>query len=124
MKNDLTLSSLPHTWFIDLDGTILEHNAHLTQKGDILLPGAKEFLAGIPEKDTVIFLTSRKECYRETTESFLKKNSIYYDGIIFSLPYGERIIINDKKESGLRTCHAVNLERNQFDFSFKEDEKL
>jgi hypothetical protein len=39
--------NLGHTWFIDLDGTILKHNGYLTNN-DELLPGVKEFWNSIP----------------------------------------------------------------------------
>ena len=34
--------------------------------------------------------------------------------IIYELPYGERILINDQKPSGLKTSIAVNTERDVF----------
>ena len=32
------------------------------------------------------------------------------------MPYGERILINDKKPSGLRTSIAINKERDSSEF--------
>lgn len=124
MKKEIKLSALPHTWLIDLDGTVAVHNAYLKNGEDRIIDGAKKFLDKIPEKDTVIFLTSREEKYRETTVKFLKENNIKYNDIIFSLPYGERVLINDKKPGGLKTALAVNLERDKFEFDFEEDESL
>lgn len=112
MENRLTLSTLGHTWLLDLDGTIVKHNGYKIDGRDSLLDGAKEFLTSIPEGDKIVFLTSRKVEYKEQTEEFLKENSIHYDEILFDLPYGERILLNDKKESGLITGIAVNKERN------------
>ena len=37
----LTLSPLPHTWILDVDGTLCVHNGHLNG-GDELLAGVKE----------------------------------------------------------------------------------
>ena len=34
--------------------------------------------------------------------------------IIYDLPHGERILINDKKPSGLNTAIAISNERNEF----------
>lgn len=112
MENRLTLSTLGHTWLLDLDGTIVKHNGYKIDGQDSLLDGAKEFIESIPEGDKIIFLTSRKVEYKEQTEEFLKENSIRYDEILFDLPYGERILLNDKKESGMITGIAVNKERN------------
>ena len=110
--NDLILSTLGHTWILDLDGTIVKHNGYKIDGVDTFLPGSKEFLSSLPDKDMVIFLTSRKEEYREITEQFLKENNIRYDHIIFGAPYGERILINDDKPSGLKMSVAITGERD------------
>ena len=110
--NKFMLSTLGHTWILDLDGTIVKHNGYKINGEDLFLPGAKDFLSGIPEKDMIIFITSRTDSYRELTEDFLRKNNIRYDYIIFNAPYGERILINDKKPSGLKMSYALNIERN------------
>ena len=109
------LSTLAHTWFIDLDGTILKHEGLWEDGADSLLPGTLEFLAEIPEQDTVIFTTAREEFFREVTISELTRLGITkYNHIIFGLPVGERIVINDiKPGTGLRTAIAWNLNRNQ-----------
>ena len=116
MENKLTLSTLGHTWLLDLDGTIVKHNGYKIDGRDSLLDGAKEFLESIPEGDKIIFLTSRKTEYKEKTEKFLKENSIRFDKILYDLPYGERILLNDKKESGMITGIAINKERNSSEF--------
>jgi len=43
----------------------------------------------------------------------LKQNNIKYNKIIFDLPMGERILINDKKNDGAITAYCVNLDRNK-----------
>ena len=51
---------------------------------------------------------------------FLKK--IRYDHIIFDLPYGERILVNDIKPGGLQTSIAVNTQRDEWaGFTVEED---
>lgn len=124
MKQNITLSPLGHTWLLDLDGTIVKHNGY-KEGGDVLLPGAKEFIESLPEGDMVIIVTARKEEYREITEKFLKENGIRYDHIIFDAPYGERVVINDKKPSGLPVSVAVNTDRDaSWSLDFDIDEKL
>mgnify|MGYP002768899135 CR=1 FL=1 len=108
----IVLSTLGHTWILDLDGTIVKHNGYKTDGVDSFLPGAKEFLNSIPEDDMIIFLTSRTEEYRILTESFLKKNKVRYDHIIYGAPYGERIIVNDNKPSGLKMSVAITKGRD------------
>ncbi len=44
MENKLVLSSLGHTWILDLDGTILKHNGYKDSGEDTLLPGASQFI--------------------------------------------------------------------------------
>lgn len=125
MDNSIVLSPLGHTWILDLDGTIVKHNGYKIDGEDSLLPGAKEFLAAIPDTDMIIFITSRTLEYREITECFLQKNKIRYNSILFGAPYGERILINDKKPSGLKTGIALNWERDaEITARVRIDEKL
>ena len=121
----LVLSTLGHTWIIDLDGTIVKHNGYKTDGQDSFLPGAQEFMKNIPEKDMIIFLTSRSKAYREETERFLNNNGIRYEHIIFEAPYGERIIVNDNKTSGLQMGYAVNKTRDDaIRIDIQEDDSL
>jgi ribonucleotide monophosphatase NagD (HAD superfamily) len=125
MYEKIVLSSLNKTWVLDIDGTIVKHNGYLLDGQDTLLPGAKEFLDTLPTDDMIIFLTSRKKEQAELTEKFLDMHRIRYDTIIYEVPYGERILINDKKPSGLETAIAVNTERDIFfKVKFEIDEKI
>ena len=113
-KERLVLSSLGHTWILDLDGTIVKHNGYKIDGKDSFLDGAKEFLDSIPKDDMIIFLTSRTEEQRNLTEGYLKENRIRYQRIIYGAPYGERILMNDSKLSGLKTAIALEAERDIF----------
>lgn len=125
MENTIILSALNKTWILDLDGTVVVHNGYQTAGKDALLPGAKEFLDAIPTGDMIIFLTSRKSDCASLTEQFLAENGIRYHAIVYNAPYGERILINDRKPSGLVTAIAVNTERDQFCTTvFRVDEAL
>ena len=125
MSDEMILSTLGHTWILDLDGTIVKHNGYKIDGKDTLLDGAKEFLDSIPVKDMIIFLTSRKEEYREITEKFLQDNNIHYAHIIFEAPYGERIIVNDEKSRGLKMSISYNKRRDGMKFpKLVEDENL
>ncbi len=110
---ELVLSPLGHTWFLDLDGTLVKHNGHLTEGHDTLLAGADALMAQIPSSDLVVIITSRTEAHREATVRFLAEHGIRYDHIIFGAPFGERIVVNDAKPSGLRTAVSVNLGRDE-----------
>ncbi len=122
---NLVLSPLSKTWIFDIDGTLVEHNGYKTGK-DKLLPGVKEFFDKIPSEDAIILITSREKEAKEKTVAFLEEAKLRYDKIIFELPMGERILVNDDKPSGLHTSFAVQLKRNQglSDFSFTVDETL
>ena len=113
MRNKLILSSLGHTWILDLDGTVVKHNGYKVDGYDTFLEGTAAFLKSLPDKDMVIFLTSRSEDYREQTEGFLKSQGVRYDYIIFGAPYGERILINDNKPSGLEMSKSICLNRDE-----------
>lgn len=108
------VSPLGKTWIFDIDGTIAKHNGYKIDGYDTLLDGAKEFFENIPDSDMVILVTSRTDEYRETTIKFLSENNIRYNHIIFNAPYGERIIVNDRKPSGLNMSYSVNTERDEF----------
>ena len=110
----LTLSPLGHTWILDLDGTIVKHNGYKTDGHDTFLDGAEDFLRNIPDGDMIIFVTSRDAELKNMTESFLSAHAIRYDYVIYNAPYGERILLNDKKPSGLITAVAVSTDRDIF----------
>ncbi len=114
MNEDIVMSSLNKTWIFDIDGTIVKHNGYKIDGHDSLLPGSKNFIDSIDENDMIIFITSRTEDYKKVTIDFLKNNKIRYDEIIFNAPVGERVLINDKKPSGLNTAVAINTKRDKF----------
>ena len=114
MSEVIKVSPLNKTWILDIDGTIAKHNGYKLDGHDTLLDGAKEFLNSIPQSDMIVFITSRTDEYRQLTIDFLKENNIRYDHIIFNAPYGERILINDRKPSGLNMSVAVNTQRDVF----------
>ena len=107
----LELSALPKTWIIDLDGTIVQHNGYKNAE-DTLLDGVKDFFNRINSNDSIIFLTARKSIYKDRTISFLKKHNLRFNHIIFDLPIGERILLNDDKPSGLIMGHVINKMRD------------
>lgn len=125
MDNSLELTTLGHTWIFDIDGTIVKHNGYKTDGIDTLLPGAKSFIQGLPDKDMVILLTAREEKYRDQTEKFLRDNGICYNLIIFGAPHGERIIINDRKTSGVPMAYAISGARDEWpEVSVRENDNI
>ncbi len=116
MGETITLSTLPKTWIFDLDGTLLKHNGYKIDGYDTLLDGVKEYINSIPEQDYILILTSRTDEFRDMTISFLQGNGIQYDQILFNIPMGERIVVNDRKPSGIEMAFAVNSDRDKPDF--------
>lgn len=113
MNKFINLSPLSHTWILDFDGTLVEHNGYKTGE-DKWLPGSLEFLKSIPKEDYVLILTSRFEDFAPAkTRAFLEKAGVRYDQILFNMPQGERILINDNKPSGLCCAYAVTPSRNE-----------
>lgn len=109
----LVLSTLPKTWIFDLDGTLVKHNGYKIDGHDTLFPGVKEYMESIPAEDKVLILTSRTDEYKDMTLEFLRANYIRYDEILFNMPMGERIVVNDRKPSGIDMAVSVNLNRDE-----------
>lgn len=110
---EIEMSALPKTWILDLDGTIVRHNGYKIDGTDSLLEGVDRLLSQIKENDMVIYITSRKREYKEMTERFLDEHGIRYDYIIYEAPYGERILVNDRKPSGLTMAYAISTRRDE-----------
>lgn len=115
MCKNIEISTLNHTWIFDIDGTLVKHNGYKIDGIDTLLPGVKEFFdKNIRKEDYVLLVTARKSEYKDITETFLNKNNIRFDKIIYDLPVGERIVVNDRKPSGLEMSVAINTNRDEF----------
>lgn len=119
----LEFSPLSKTWILDIDGTLVKHNGYKIDGYDTLLDGVKEFFDNLSPNDKVVMLTARKEEYLEDLKKFLKENNLRYDYLLTDMPMGERILINDRKPSGLDMAFAVNKNRDDYfkiDFLIKE----
>ena len=111
------------TWFVDIDGTIVEHrsNKEISEAThEKLLPGSKEFLQEARQRgDQIILTTARLTIHSEHTERMLDDFGIPYDEIIYNLSPYERIVVNDIKPIGenrnyeMYTAFAINVKRNR-----------
>ncbi len=108
----IILSRLTHTWLIDVDGTIFKHNGH-KNGDDELLPGVQEFWSNIPQGDYIILLSARKEEEYPCALKMFRQHGLRFNKVIFGLPAGERVLINDQKPAGLITAIAVNVIRDE-----------
>ena len=131
------------TWFIDIDGTLVEHrnNDELDEvlnilKGiylpadqytfsnipmwkcpigefrELMLPDSREFMNKIPRNDYIILTTAREYRHQWQTEEFLRRNNVQWDKIIYALPSGRRVLINDSDESGEVKAYGISVARN------------
>tara|TARA_B100001094_G_C17653087_1_gene540595 strand:- start:176 stop:544 length:369 start_codon:yes stop_codon:yes gene_type:complete len=109
--SNIEMSTLNKTWIFDLDGTLVKHNGYKSKEE--VLPGVKKFFSdNVKQEDKVIFMTARTLQQASTAIETLSKDCIVCDHLITDLPHGERIMYNDKKNSGLKTCYAFNVNRN------------
>lgn len=121
----LEFSPLAKTWIFDVDGTLVKHNGYKIDGYDTLLSGVKEFFENLSIDDKVILLTAREEKYLQSLKDFLKNNNIRYDYLLTDMPMGERILVNDRKPSGLNTAFSINKNRDDiFDIAYKINEEL
>ena len=132
-----------NTWFIDIDGTIVEHksNKELDERlmflgerqvvfpyGDDIedielldekiLPGVRDFWLKIPKKDVIILTTAREHRHKWLTEQMLRLYDLRYDEIIFALGSSKRFLLNDREPHKTPMdfkdkAIAVNVERNE-----------
>lgn len=121
----LEFSSLNKTWILDIDGTLVKHNGYLIDGHDTLLDGVKKFFENLSSEDKVVLLTARKEEYLPALKEFLKENNIRYDVLLTDMPMGERILVNDRKPSGLDMAFAINKDRDKsLNIAYKINEEL
>ena len=105
-------SSLAKTWILDVDGTLVKHNGYKLDGYDTLLPGVKDFFAKVKLHDKIVLLTAREDKHLEDLKAFLSENGLRWDVIVPGMPFGERILVNDRKPSGLDMAFAVNKNRD------------
>ena len=70
----------------------------------------------MPDQDFIIFKTSRSQNFSKLCEESVKKILCLKQEytIIYDLTHGERLLINDKKPSGLNTAIATSTQRDIF----------
>lgn len=124
MSEKIVMSNLPKTWILDLDGTLVKHNGYKEDGHDTLLDSANTVLKNIKEDDLVVIITSRKKKYKKLTENFLQEHKIRFDVIVYEAPYGERIVVNDNKDTGLRMAYSFGGPRNDVNVPIRIDESL
>jgi hypothetical protein len=86
------------TYFIDIDGTILNYrpfDTYTTTQAQ-LTPGSREKLVEIKEAGhKIILTTARPENLRGHTEYELSVLDVVYDGLVMGIERGPRHLVND-----------------------------
>ena len=116
-KIELRISKLPHTWIIDFDGTIFIHNEYKKDKQDkVCNSNVQKFFDQLSLDDFIIFTTSRGKYLSDLCEKSIRNkiNLKQKYCIVYDLPQGERILINDTKPKGLLTSLAIPINRDEF----------
>lgn len=106
-----------NTYFIDIDGTILEHLPNFldvlsTETIKALPQAAEKIMQFHCRGDMVILTTARPESLRKITEIQLANASIAYDRLIMGIGQGRRIVVNDVPEGIDTKATAYNVLRN------------
>jgi uncharacterized HAD superfamily protein len=125
MDTDPNSENNGRTYFIDIDGTLVDHKREEEleellfldndNNGSIeeLLPHVEEFWNSLLPHDMIIITTARSEKYRKITEKLFKKFNIRYDKLIMDLRTGPRVVINDTPDLSFEKAIAVNVMRDE-----------
>ena len=106
------------TLFVDLDGVLVMNSGQFTQPGWGTTEGIADNVAVLNRlhetgKVHLVITTARKEEYRDVTIAQLERIGMRYDSIVFGLPHGKRIVINDYAPSNpFKSCDSINIKRN------------
>ena len=123
MSSNVAVVPAPKTIFCDIDGTLIFHTGDVIQNldGGCGGNGINRCLKMVLEQlktwerlnYKIILTTGRRESMRKKTEELLSELGIFYDSLIMGITNGDRVLINDKKNRGVRnTAYAINLVRN------------
>lgn len=116
----------PGTLFIDIDGTLVEHDSgyfspvgryssHLKPLDSDVLETLNELAA---QGMSIVLISSRPPSQEEFLRANFSRLGIKFDRLILGLSGGPRYLINDTKPKliGFPTAVAMNVERNKPDF--------
>ena len=111
------------TIFLDLDGTLIEHDPGIYNTNGTYNPSIKilnteslTFLNSLwLQGHLLILTTARPENQRLPLEKQLQDLGLKFDQLICGLNGGPRLLVNDTKPSlpGMGTAYSANIDRNQ-----------
>jgi hypothetical protein len=105
------------TYFLDIDGTLLEH---ISDFENITKYESLRALPDVSKKTAlwhclghyIVLTTARCESLRELTVKQLHNAGIFYDHLLMGLGAGNRILVNDYVEGKPHKAWAYNVVRN------------
>lgn len=111
----------PKTIICDLDGTLFRYHENFA---DVLFQETLEVKTGAAEKLVkahclgyyIVLFTGRPESSRALTKRQLENAGIPYDQLIMGIGTGERVLINDRSDSGSNKAWAINVDRKNPEF--------
>lgn len=118
-KPVIKVISKPETWFIDIDGVILEHlGCGASQQwitGNPMPIGETLKTLDILEAQGahIVLMTARPEQYRSDLVYLLMKHGVIYHQLVMGVTSGRRVIVNDCTNEKPEACAAMNIVRNK-----------
>ena len=109
------------TLFVDLDGTLVFNSAQYTTPRWGESDGIQANIDVVNHlydsgKVHVVITTARKESYRDATYAQLDRLGVQFHSVVFDLPHGKRIVVNDYAPSNpFKSAEAINIKRNSSD---------
>lgn len=100
--------------FIDLDGTLVYQNYDPEEVEDRVLPGWDVLKIVSDEKDKffIVVTTSRNKKHTNLAIKKLEELGIRVDKVVYGLPTGIRVLVNDTKDGSV-TARSFVLKRDK-----------
>ena len=106
-----------HTYFVDIDGTILKYRkfeTYETTKAEPIKSTINFLIDKAKEGHMIILTTARPEYLHDHTITELHENGVPYNKIIMGIERGPRYIINDMDPNkSEKRAISINLTRDE-----------
>lgn len=117
IKEWLDFKNTIKTYFIDIDGVLVENSGEYYRPFWGTSKPIKENIELVQKLyksgNQIILVTSRKESYRKITLSQLRRNNLKFHKLIMGVYHSQRVIINDFASSNPYPCTvAINIPRD------------
>lgn len=104
----------PYTIFVDLDGTLVQHNHEPETNPDVFLPGALDRLdAWYKQGHLIVITTARNPFEAKETVALIRKRFDDMVPVVYQCTTGVRVLINDRSPEGQNKAFAINVNRDE-----------